>query len=159
MRAPGLLLILLSLTAAGCAPEIDLTKGLVVSDFSTGLIDGGIVNGQNRLVPVINLRLKNVSDQALIALQVNAVFRKAGETDEWGSGYKIISQSPGLAPGATTDLITIQSSLGYTGAEPRADMLKNPHYVDLNVQVAAKYAAAEWKRIVERPVDRRLLLQ
>jgi hypothetical protein len=156
MRAIGLL-VLLSMACAGCGPAVDLTKGLQVLDVSTGLIDGGIVNGQNRLLPSITFKLKNVSDQSLVALQVNAVFRKAGQKDEWGSGYAIVAQSEGLAPGATSKVITLQSTLGYTGLEPRAEMLKNAYFVDAKVELAAKYGPVQWMRIAEHPVERRLV--
>ena len=44
--------------------------GLQVQDVSTGWFDAGIVNGQNKLVPSITFRLKNISDQKLVVLQV-----------------------------------------------------------------------------------------
>ena len=68
MRAPIWLLLLLTVASSACAPAVDLTKGLQVVDASTGLIDVGIVNGQNKLVPSITFKLKNLSDQKLIAL-------------------------------------------------------------------------------------------
>jgi hypothetical protein len=160
MRAPRRLLLpllLLSLACGGCAPAVDLTKGLPVLDVSTGWIDVGIVNGQNKLVPSITFKLKNLSDQKLIALQVNAMFRRVNSPDDWGSGYVIVAQSEGLAPGATSRAFTIQSTLGYTGLEPRADMLKNKEFVDAKVELAAKYGSVQWTRIGDHPIERRLL--
>ena len=161
MRRPlSRLLIVFALACAGCGPTVDLTKGLQVLDVSTGLADMGIINGQNKLVPSIRFKLKNVSDQKLIALQVNAVFRKVTDpASEWGSQYIIIAQSEGLEPGATTKEWTIQSPLGYTGLEPRADMLKHKDFVDAKVELFAKYAAVQWARIADYPIDRRLIAQ
>ena len=63
----------------------------------------GIVDGQNKLVPSITFKLKNVSDQTLRTLQVNALFRRVSEPkDEWGSDFLTAAGSEGLAPGATT---------------------------------------------------------
>ena len=158
MRAPIWLLLVLTVASSACAPAVDLTKGLQVVDASTGLIDVGIVNGQNKLVPSITFKLKNLSDQKLIALQVNAAFRRVDSAkEEWGSGYVIVAQSEGLAPGATSKAFTIQSTLGYTGLEPRAEMLKNPHFVDSKVELAAKYGSVQWTRVGDYPVERRLL--
>jgi len=53
---------------------VDLTKGLQILDVSTGWFDAGLVNGQNKLVPTISFKLKNVSDQKLSVLQVNVLF-------------------------------------------------------------------------------------
>ena len=93
-------------------------------DVSTGWYDAGIVNGQNKLVPVVSFKLKNVSDQTLVSLQVNGLFRRVAEKDEWGSGFITAAGSDGLAPGATTPTLTIKSQLGYTGTEPRQEMLQ-----------------------------------
>ena len=54
------------------------------------------------------------------------MFRKVGETVEWGSGYVIVAQSEGLAPGATSKSFTLKSTLGYHSLKPRADMLTDP---------------------------------
>lgn len=151
------LIALFFLAGVGCGPTVDLSKGLQVFDVATGWTDVGIVNGQNKLVPSVSFKLKNVSDQSLVALQINAAFRRLGSSDEWGGGYLIITQSEGLAPGATTKAWTIRSTLGYTGLEPRADMLKHAQFVDAKVELAAKYASVQWKRIGDYPVKRRLL--
>ena len=113
MRAPVRLLLLFGLlsASAGCGPTINLAKGLQVLDVSTGWFDAGIVNGQNKLVPSISFKLKNLSDQKLGSLQVNAVFRRAGETDEFGTGFLTAAGSEGLAPGAERDMAAAQPQL------------------------------------------------
>jgi hypothetical protein len=151
------LLVLLSVACVGCGPTVDLTKGLQVLDVSTGWVDLGIVNGQNKLVPSITLKLKNVSDQSLIALQVNAVFRRVGDKDEWGSGYVIVAQSEGLGAGATSKSFTLQSTLGYTSPKPRAEMLTDARFVDAKVELAAKYGPVQWTRVGDHPIERRLV--
>jgi hypothetical protein len=47
--------------------------------------DAGIVDGENKLVPAVSSKLKNVSDQKLAALRVNALFRREGDQEELGS--------------------------------------------------------------------------
>jgi len=158
MRALFRLLVLLPIACMGCGPTVDLTKGLEFVDVSTGLLDQGIVNGQNKLVPSITFKLKNVSDQNLVALQINAMFRKvASPNEDWGTGFVVVSRSDGLPPGATSKPITITSNLGYTGLEPRAEMLNNKAFVDSRVELAAKYSSIQWARIADFPIDRRLL--
>ena len=149
---------LLCLVFPGCAPTVDLSKGLQVQDVSTGWFDAGIVDGKNKLVPSISFTLKNVSDQKLPVLQVNALFRRVGEKDEWGSGFITAAGSEGLAPGATTPILTIKSYLGYTGNEQsRQDMLQNSHFVDAKVELSAKYGSTQWVRMGDFAITRRLI--
>jgi hypothetical protein len=161
MRAPLLAALLAALVAAGCAGEkIDLTQGLQVLDVATGWHDMGIVDGQHKIVPVITFKLKNVSDTTLRSMQVNAVFRQAKEPPtEWGSGYMTVVKSEGLAPGATTNAIRLQSPRGYTGEEAPLVMMKNSNFVDGTVDLLAKYSSGQWQSIEKRPIDRTLLSQ
>ena len=137
MRASVGLLVILGLLAVGCGPKVDLKQALQVEIVSTGWFDAGIVNGKNKLVPTVSFRLKNVSDQTLTTLQINAVFRRLNENDELGSSFMPVAGSDGLAPGATTPALTAKSNLGYTGTESRAEMLKNSQFVDGKVDLRA----------------------
>ena len=144
------------IAAAGCGSAVDLTQALVVEDLATGWHDAGIVEGNNKLVPSVSFKLKNTSNEKLVTLAVNAMFRRGTATEEWGSGFRIAAGSEGLAPGTSTEDIVIHSPRGYTGSEPRVDMLKNSQFVDAKVELFAKYAANEWQRIGEYPVTREL---
>jgi hypothetical protein len=159
MRASArLLLILAIVSSAACGPTIDLTKGLQVSIVNSGWYDLGIVNGQNKLVPTVIFTLQNTSDQKLVTLQINALFRRVSEDTEWGSGFMTAAGSQGLAPGATTDPITIKSQLGYTGSEQsRMEMLQNSHFVDAKVELFGKYGSTQWVRLGSFPITRQLL--
>lgn len=160
MRTSGglaLLAVLPLFFTAACSDPVDLTKGLEVEVVSTGWFDAGIVNGKNKLVPTISVRLKNSSDQTLSTLQLNAVFRRAGEKDEWGSRFLPVVGSEGLQPGATTGASVLKSQLGYTGTESRLDMLKNSLFVDASVELFAKYGAVQWVKIGEYPIARQLI--
>jgi hypothetical protein len=159
MRACVWLLLLPAFVgSAGCAPKVDLTKGLQVDILNTGWFDAGIVNGQNKLVPSVTFTLKNLSNQKLAALQVQALFRRVNETEEWGSGFKTVVGSPGLSPGATTPPITMRSERGYTGSDQsRQEMLQNSHFVDAKVELQAKYASTQWARLGTYPITRQLL--
>jgi hypothetical protein len=153
----GLLIVLALLPAACGGPPVDLTQGLEIVDASTGWYDAGPVSGQNKLVPSVTFKLKNVSDQTLVSLQVNALFRRVNEEDEWGSGFVAVTRSEGLPPGETSRPVTINSHLGYTGTEPRAQMLQNSQFVDARVDLFAKYAAQQWVRVATHPIERRLI--
>ena len=143
---------------AGCGPSVDLTKGIQVTIVNTGWYDAGIINGQNKLVPSVSFNLKNLSEQKLSTLQVNAIFRRVTENDEWGSGFLTAAGSDGLAPGETTTTLTVKSPLGYTGSDQsRQEMLQNSHFVDAKVELFAKYGSTQWARLGSFPIQRQLL--
>lgn len=138
-------------------PSVDLVQGLEVLDVTTGWHDEGVVDGQNKLVPRIDFKLKNVSDQPLVALQINCVFRRVTETEELGSGFVWVTRSNALGPGETTPVLSIRSNFGYKSEAPRADMLQSSHFVDAKVDMMSKYASLQWKKIKEFPIERHLL--
>jgi hypothetical protein len=144
--------------SVACGPTVDLTKGLQVTITNSGWYDLGIVNGQNKLVPMVTFTLQNSSDQRLVTLQINALFRRVTENTEWGSGFVTVVGSQGLAPGATTDPVTIKSQLGYTGSEQsRQEMLQNTHFVDAKVELFGKYGSTQWVLLGTYPITRQLL--
>jgi hypothetical protein len=158
MRATLRLGAALSLAAVACGgPTVDLATALKVVDISTGWRDEGIVDGQNKLVPTAVFKLQNLSDQPLPVLQVNAVFRRINEERELGAHFLAVTQSDGLAPGATSKTVSVKSNFGYKGTEARAVMLQNSQFVDAKVEIFAKYGSLQWKRIAEYPIARELV--
>ena len=151
-------LILLAGSACGGAPEQPITKLVEPVDVKTGWFDAGVENGMNKLVPSITLRLTNISDAPVSSVQLNAIIRRTGETEEWGGAYVRAIDSNGLAPGASTAPIVMRSQLGYTGTDPRTQMLKNKEFVDVRVDVYAKLGGAQWAKLTEVPVARDLLV-
>jgi hypothetical protein len=150
------LLLALSGGTAGCSEPVDLAKNLAVTDVATGWHDAGVTDGKNKLVPSVVFKLKNNSTQELSTLQVNALFRRVNEPDEWGSGYVKVTGSDGLAPGESSRTLIVNSQLGYTGVEPRADLLKHRAFVDAKVEIFAKYGSMQWTRLGEFPIARQL---
>jgi hypothetical protein len=160
MRRAGihvLLVVLSILPAAGCGPIVDLSKGLQVELVSSGWSDAEPVDGQHKLVPSLSFKLKNVSTEKLLVLQVNALFHRVGEKDEWGSGFLTAAGSEGLAPGAETAVLTIRSQRGYTGTEAHDDMFRNSHFVDATVDLSAKYGSTKWAPLGTFPIARQMM--
>ena len=154
------MLYVFGFTVSACGPDVDLTKAIQVEIVSTGWFDAGITNGQNKLVPTVSFKLKNVSDVQLSALQVNARFSRVTEPEEWGNGFLPSVGSNGLPPGGTTAPLTIKSQLGYTGSgQSRAEMMQSAHFIDAKVEIAAKYGGTQWKRLGEFPIARQLITQ
>src|SRR5262245_12678455 len=91
--------VALVLVCAACSPKVDLAQGLQVEPVASGWSDSGVVDGKVKIVPLASFKLKNVSNHTLPTLQVNAVFRRAGDTSEWGTAFVTVAGSSGLAPG------------------------------------------------------------
>jgi len=157
MRATLWLIVLMALAAVSCGPRIDLKSSLQVKDVTTGWADLGVVNGQNKIVPSISFAFQNVGSSRITTLQGNVIFRRVGEEEEWGAGFLRITGSEGLAPGAKSATQRVNSTLGYTSSETRAQMLANKQFVDARAQVFAKYGSTQWTLIGEFPVERRLV--
>jgi hypothetical protein len=128
-------------------------------DVRTGWFDAGVEDGKNKLLPTVMLTLKNVSAEQVANVQLNAVIRRVGETDEWGGAFQKVIGTDGIPPGGSTKPIVLRSNLGYTGIEPRAQMLKNRQFVDAQVQVFAKHGGNQWTKLGEWQIARELLTQ
>lgn len=144
---------------AGCAPR-EVEKDLRITDVHTGWYDAGIVEGgKNRLVPSISLKLQNISQQEISRVQLNAVFRRIGEQEAWGDHFIQAIGPDGLAAGTTGASLVMRSSLGYTGTQPRLQMLRNREFVDARVEIYGKHGSREWVKLGEYQIDRQLLTE
>ena len=155
-----LLFLLLALAAAGCSRGIDVNEALRIVDVHTGWYDAGIQpDGNNKLVPSISLTLQNASDRRVSSVQLNAIFRRVGEQEAWGEHFVMAIDREGLGPGETTGELVLRSTLGYTGTQPRLQMLQNKEFVDARVEIYGKHGSRTWARMGEYQIDRQLLTQ
>ena len=179
-------LAVVGVVAVGCsAPPLDVPQVLSAADVTTGWLDVGFDElGRNKLVPTVSFRLENVSEQQVRSLQLNGVFRRclpvyegqpapvsevsppdpdtgtcAGENEEWGNAFVRAVGREGLPPGTATGPFTMQSELGYTGEQPRLEMIEHRDFVDAKVELFVKHRADPWVRLDEYPIDRQLLTQ
>lgn len=154
-------LLLLAFGIAGCSRNIDVEKVLKVTDVHTGWYDAGIqADGKNKLVPSISLRLQNVSSEPVRSVQLVAIFRQVSEPDvAWGEHFARAIDRDGLAPSASTNPIVLRSNLGYTGTQPRMQMLQNREFVDAKVEIFARHGSRPLVKLGEYKIDRQLLTQ
>jgi hypothetical protein len=151
--------IVLVLLVTGCRTR-EVEKDLTITAVHTGWYDIGIVNGQNKLVPSISLKLKNVSPEQIARVQLNAVFRRLdGENKEWDAHFIRGIGPDGLAPGATGEELVLRSERGYTGDESRLQMLQNKAFVDAKVEIFGKHGSRFWVKMGEFQIDRQLLTE
>jgi hypothetical protein len=153
---PVLFLVLVSI---GCQ-RVDLVTVLEPTDVVTGWYDAGIVEGRlNKLVPSVSLKLRNKSSQPVRSVQINAIFKRVNETEMWGEHFGWAIQGDALTAGASTGDIVLRSGLGYTGEQPRLQMLQNKEFVDARVEIFLKQGSRVWAKLAEFPIERQLLTQ
>ncbi len=144
-----------AMSSAGCAKPVDLKQSVQVADASAGWFDAGVQDGKNKLVPSVTFRLRKAPDVDLSSLSLNLVFKAEGA----GEHFDDVFVQRVAFNGNDTDLITVRSKFGYTGDPPqtRAEMLKNSHFIDMNVQIFAKQSSAQWVELHGLKIPRTLL--
>jgi hypothetical protein len=148
------------IVSMGCNRGVDPIAVLEAHDVVTGWFDAGIVEGHmNKLVPSISLKLRNKSGEPVRSIQINAIFKRVNEPEMWGEHYGWAVQRDPLAAGASTKELVLRSGLGYTGEQPRMQMLQNREFVDAKVEIFLRQGSRVWAKLAEFPIDRQLLTQ
>ena len=155
-----LLLTLVAALPLAAACSRDVQTDLQIVDVRTGWYDVGLVNGENKIVPSVAFKLKNISATEISGVQMNAVFRDVGEEENRGEHFvPAIPSSRPLAANATSPEIVLRSQFGYTGTEPRLTMLKNKNFIDRRVVILGKHGRNNWAKMGEYPIERSLLTE
>ena len=160
LRAAALSSIaLVGLLSTHCGASVDAVAALEPVDVVTGWFDDGIIQGgKNKLVPSVSMKLRNKSGKELKSIQINAIFRRVGEQEMWGEyfGWAIPRTAP-LPAGGETKPLVMRSTLGYTGEQPRMQMLQNKDFVDAKVEIYLKQGSKVLAKLAEYPIQRQLL--
>jgi hypothetical protein len=144
--------------SVNCGASEAAVASLEPVDVVTGWFDDGIVEGgKNKLVPSVTLKLRNKSDEPIRSIQINAIFRRVGEQEMWGEYFGWAIPREPLPAGATTNTLVMRSALGYTGEQPRMQMLQNREFVDAKVEIYLKQGSRVWAKLAEYPIQRQLL--
>ena len=152
----GVLLIV----SMGCNRGVDPIAVHEPHEVVTGWYDAGLVEGNmNKLVPSISLKLRNKSGEPVRSIQINAIFKRVNEAEMWGEHYGWAVQRNPLPPGASTRELVLRSGLGYTGEQPRMQMLQNREFVDAKVEIFLRQGSRVWAKLAEFQIDRQLLTQ
>ena len=156
MCRPVLLAVLVA-GLAGCnrVKPVDVLEPV---DVTTGWYDAGILeDGKNKLVPSVSLKLRNKSAEPIDGVQINAIFRRVNEQEMWGEHYGWAVQRDQLAPGQATKDLVLRSALGYTGEQPRMQILSHKDFIDAKVELYLKKGSQVWAKLGEFPIERQLL--
>lgn len=158
VRGLGILATLATLlvaATAGCSKPVDLSRSLHAMDVATGWFDAGIFDGKNKLVPSITFKLHNASSRNLV-LQMNVMFMIPPEQE---AQDEVFLQAIEVPPSGTSKSIVVRAKYGFTGEQPRAEMLQHRQFRDFSVRLFAKQGSGQWTLIGEHPVKRQLLIK
>ena len=86
MNIKHVLLALAITTTTACGAPVDVAKAVQAEVVTSGWLPASSPDGKNKIVPSVSVALKNVSDQKLTALQVNAG-REKEETTAYIAAY------------------------------------------------------------------------
>jgi len=137
-RTVGILVAAMLFAAAGCGPSVDLTTAVGVTDVSSGYYDFGIVNGQNKLVPSLSFKLKNLASAPLTRVQLIVSFWPQGADGDVDSKEVTGIGATAVPPGATSDPVLVRSAVGFTLDQPRNELFTHSLFKDFTAKVFAK---------------------
>lgn len=167
MRALIPALLAASLASTACGSNVDLKQSLQTTADTAGYFDAGVVEGRNKLVPTITIRIQKNTNASIVPLSLNVVFRRLplkGQPPQPGTTGEedfddVYLQSVHFDEGNATKPLVIRAPHGYTGDPPqsRADMLKNSQFRDMRVHVYAKHSASQWVEIGQFDLPRQLI--
>jgi hypothetical protein len=150
-------LLLWVAVSMACAAKANLATAVQVEQITTGWVDAGMVDGKHKVVPAATFTLRNISDQKLGLVQVNAVFRQIDDPKEWSSAYVPTAASE-LAPGASTGPIMVKGQKGYTSDDPADMIVSNPGFVDAKLELLVRSGSSGWTKIGDYPIERKLIV-
>ena len=148
------------IAAGACGPTPDLTAVKLIPQM-TGYVDGGftaegVYAGQPRILPSVTFVLKNEGTLPIEYVDLTVAFWRVSDDGELDSKFiKAMGAQP-LAPGATSDSLTVQADVGYSSPTSRAEFFFNSNFVDFKVKVFARRAGNN-ASLGEIPLERRLL--
>lgn len=157
-----LLPLILALAAVSCSGQAaPLDQTIRVDEVVTGWFGAEPTeDGKNKIVPSISLKLTNTGTEPIGAVQLNLIFKRVGDPEEWSTALvPAVKRQTGLAPGATSEAIVIRAPQGYTGVQSRTQLLENRLFVDAKVEIFGKHGSAPPVKIGEYRIDRQLLAE
>jgi len=145
------------IASAACGPQPDLATDLKLTPTISGYYDDGITPAKmNRILPSITFQLTNQGKLPITNVDLVVAFWENGADGELDSKQIRGIESVPLEPNATSDTITVRSTVGYTHEGPRADMFTNALYKGFIVKIFAKRSGKTTK-LGEFPIEARLL--
>ena len=127
-------------------------------DVTTGLVRRRHPRGRQEQAGAV--RVAQAAQQvgrAIDGVQINAIFRRVNEQEMWGEHYGWAVRATHWRPAQATKDIVLRSALGYTGEQPRMQILQHKDFIDAKVEMYLKKGSQVWAKLGEFPIERQLL--
>jgi hypothetical protein len=151
----GAACLMVALVASGCTTP-DPTALLSVNDVETYWAVDPPIGGTQYLAPAVRFRVRSRSEKAQTSVQAQAVFRRKGEGESWGSDYtQAASRQKPLAAGQEFEVL-LKSDARYTSGGPPEGMFSNAAFRDATVDVFLRVGASPWVKFATVDVERHI---
>ena len=147
-----------AVASAACSSTGSVNQ-LEIRDVSTAYFDEGVVDGQNKIVPSLRFTLHNKSGESVSSVQLNVQFMQRTADGPSDERLMQVIDSGGLPPQQSTQPIVARAKFGYTGQQPRAEMLRNSSFVDMKARVFGKAGSEQWVQLGEFTIERKIITQ
>ena len=114
--------------------------------------------------PIDSATLHNALEENVSSVRLLGSFRLVladgtEDPEELGSSTISAIDLAGLEPGSTTAAFVMQSGLGYTGTQPRLELMEHRLFQDAKLSLFAKHRSDPWVKLGEYMIDRTLLIR
>lgn len=154
----GGLAALLAFSACGDAESERKVEALELQDVSAYWAVRGKDREQNNYIhPVVRFRIRNGGSEEAGYIQAMAVFKRETFPDEpWGNDFLYsISEEP-LAPGASSDLLTMRSDTNFVSKDAPERMFQNEKWEQISVSVFLRVGPSSWKPALSLDVPKQI---
>jgi hypothetical protein len=153
------LLPLAFLGTLSCGPAVDLRQAVEITELAGGWFDAGIVEGRNKLVPSVTMRVRKKMEARIPWISLNLVFKKLADPNTEEGFEDVFVQRVEFAEGSQTAPLTVRAQNGYTGEPPqtRAEILSHSMFRDMRVVIFVKQSSADWVELTRYDIPRVLL--
>src|SRR5262249_7039911 len=128
----------------GCGPNVDLATIKVV-DVVSGYHDDGVIKdpnspqvGWSHILPSITFKLKNEGHEPISNVRLMVSYWAEGKDADSDSRELVGVGNEPLAPGASTEPITVRSNVGFNLEAPRTELFNQSGFVDWTAKFFAK---------------------
>lgn len=98
----------------------ELASSVKVVGVHSQWVDKYINPQESSIVPALTFKIRNVGKRPIQHIIVNVVFELEGLNQDLGDGWAPFLTKKALAPGETSEAITVKSSYGYRASSKRA---------------------------------------
>ena len=157
--AAAVVLALISQTGCKSMTDAEVAAAIELTDLSTSWTMKEYRQWPNpklTLVPTVTFRIRNLTDETLKFININAIFREENSIENLGDQFKAVIRDKGIPPHGTSELITLKSNFGVAGTNLesfRTNPLWRPYDVRLFAQMRGSrhVPMGEWK--VSKQID------